>query len=154
MTKVERWKEETDEDWAERLAEEVALANNTEISRYFIESDPHAEDSIIINYIGELGFTWKEHPQGPFNAKQLLEWKAEAKMWEKDHDIMKKNYVDMVRIMEDWKNGAERLETQLKAVKGWCEHYSSLNPPYAHHGDLEALRRILEGETPVKEEDV
>lgn len=73
--KVERWKEETDEDWAERLADEISLANDPSISKYFVERDPYDEEGIIINYIGEKGWTWKEHPEGPFKATQIIEWK-------------------------------------------------------------------------------
>ena len=73
--KIERREEETDEDWAERLAYEIEIANNTETTQYFVERDPYDESGIIINYIGEDRWTWKEHPEGPFNCKQILEWK-------------------------------------------------------------------------------
>jgi len=73
--KIERWEEETDEDWAERLADETALANNAETSKYFVERDPYDEAGVIINYIQEKAWTWKEHPEGPFTAKQIIEWK-------------------------------------------------------------------------------
>lgn len=79
--KVERWEEETDEEWAYRLAEEITLANNTEVSKYFIERDPYADDGVIINYIGEDSWTWKEHPEGPFKATQIIEWKNKAEKW-------------------------------------------------------------------------
>jgi len=49
--KVERWEEETDEEWAERLAEEIAIADNTYLSKYFVERDPYEEKVVIINYI-------------------------------------------------------------------------------------------------------
>lgn len=76
--KVERWEEETDEEWAERLAEEIETANNTEISQYFIEQYTQAEDMVIINYIQKDSWTWKEHPEGPFKADQIIEWKNKA----------------------------------------------------------------------------
>ena len=76
--KVERWEEETDEEWAERLAEEIATANDTEISKYFVERDTYSDDAIIVNYIVEKSWTWKEHPEGPFTAKQIIEWKNKA----------------------------------------------------------------------------
>lgn len=28
--------------------------------------------------VKEDGLTWKEHPEGPFNARQVLEWKKQA----------------------------------------------------------------------------
>ena len=80
--KVERWEEETDENWAERLAEEIELANATETTQYFVERDPYDEENFIINYIGEDGWTWKEHPEGPFSCKQVLEWKLKAEKWD------------------------------------------------------------------------
>ena len=76
--KVERWEEESDEDWTERLAEEIELANATETTQYFVERDPYDEEKFIINYIGKTGWTWKEHPEGPFSCKQVLEWKLKA----------------------------------------------------------------------------
>lgn len=76
--KVERQEGETDEEWAERLAEEIAKANNVETTQYFVERDPYAEDAVIINYIGEDGWTWKEHPEGSFTASQIIEWKNKA----------------------------------------------------------------------------
>ena len=78
MTKVERWEEETDKDWAERLAEETMIANDTETTQYFVEDDPYQEDSFIINYVGKDSMTWKEHPEGLFTCKQVLEWKKKA----------------------------------------------------------------------------
>jgi len=65
--KIERWEEETDEDWAERLADETALANNAETSKYFVERDPYDEAGVIINYIQEKAWTWKEHPEGIYS---------------------------------------------------------------------------------------
>jgi len=81
--KIERHEDETDEDWAERLAYEIEIANNTETTQYFVERDSYNEDNIIINYCGKDRFTWKEHPEGPFSCKQILEWKH-------SHDAIKK----------------------------------------------------------------
>lgn len=76
--KVERGEEETDEEWAERFAEEIETANNTEISQYFVEQYTQAEDMVIINYIKKDSWTWKEHPEGPFKADQIITWKNKA----------------------------------------------------------------------------
>lgn len=81
--KIERQEKETDEEWAERLTEEMAIANNTEISKYFVERDSYAEDAIIINYIGEDSWTWKEHPEGPFTANQIIVWKNKAEKFDR-----------------------------------------------------------------------
>ena len=81
--KVERWEEESDEEWAERLADEISLANDPNISKYFVERDPYDEEGIIINYIGEKGWTWKEHPEGPFKATQIIEWKMKAEKFDR-----------------------------------------------------------------------
>ena len=83
MTKVERWEDETDEDWATRLAEEIKHANNTVESKYFVERNPYNEEEFIINYVRVDGWTWKEHPEGPFSAKQVLEWKNKAEEYDK-----------------------------------------------------------------------
>ncbi len=80
--RIERWEEETDEEWAERLAGEIAIADNTEISKYFVERAPYDETRLIINYIVEKSWTWKEHPEGPFTAKQIIEWKNKAERGE------------------------------------------------------------------------
>lgn len=80
--KVERWEEETDEEWAERLAEEIAIADNTETTHYFVERDPYDEEGIIINYVGGNAITWKEHPEGPFKATQIIEWKNKSAGWD------------------------------------------------------------------------
>ena len=95
--KIERWEEETDEDWAERLSEEIALANNTGISRYFVERDSYAEDGVIINYIGELGWIWKEHPEGPFKASQIIDWKNKAEKWDMIEPLVPK----IIEILSD-----------------------------------------------------
>lgn len=124
--KIERWEEETDEDWAARLSEEITLANNTEICRYFVERDSYAEDGVIINYIGELGWTWKEHPEGPFKANQILEWKNKAERWD--------NYLESIKdtvphvSLDDY----EVLEDKLEAVKDILkipDCKSSMNTP-------------------------
>jgi len=78
MVKIERWEEETDEDWAERLAEETVIANDTETTKYFVEDDPYNEDSFVVNYVGKDSMIWKEHPEGPFKCKQVVEWKKKA----------------------------------------------------------------------------
>ena len=79
--KVERWEEETDEDWAERLAEETATANDTEVSQYFLERGM-LETELIINYVGS-GSMWKEHPEGPFTCKQVIGWKNKAEKFDR-----------------------------------------------------------------------
>lgn len=81
--KIERWEEESEEEWAERLAEEIALANDTETSQYFVNRDPYDEAGVIVNYIGKDGWMWKEHPEGPFTAKQIIGWKNEAEKFDR-----------------------------------------------------------------------
>ena len=76
--KVERYGEENDEEWAERLSEAITIADDTEATTYFVERDPMAEDSIIINYSGEGMWSYREHPEGPFTVKQILGWKNKA----------------------------------------------------------------------------
>ena len=76
--KVERYENETDEDWAERLAYETAIADDTETTQYFVVDDPYNEDGFVVNYVGEDSMTWTEHPEGPFTCKQVLEWKKKA----------------------------------------------------------------------------
>lgn len=78
MVKIERRKDESDEDWAERLTEETAIANDTETTQYFVEDDPYQEDGFIVNYVGKDSMTWKEYPEGPFTCKQVLIWKKKA----------------------------------------------------------------------------
>lgn len=80
--KIERWEEENDEEWAERLAEEITLADNAETTHYFVERDPYDEEGIIINYVGGSAITWKEHPEGPFKATQIIKWKNKATRWD------------------------------------------------------------------------
>lgn len=80
--KVTRWENETDKEWNERLTEETVIANNTETTNYFITRDPRDETQFIIHYVSEERMTWKEHPDSPFNAKQVLEWKKKA--WKLD----------------------------------------------------------------------
>lgn len=81
--KVERWEDESDEDWAERLADEIKDANNIETTQYFIQHDPYDEESFIINYNSKDSWSWKEHPEGPFTCKQVLEWKKKAERWDR-----------------------------------------------------------------------
>jgi len=115
--KVERWEEESDEEWAERLAEEIALANNTETTQYMVHRDPYEEDGIIISYIGETGWTWKEHPEGTFKAAQILEWKNKAELL----PIYEKQYSNMVEH-------ALELEDKLKTIKeAFTIHYLTLH---------------------------
>jgi len=76
--KVERHENETEEDWAERLTYETAIANDTETTQYFVEDDPSQEDSFIINYVGKDSMTWKDHPEGPFTCRQVLIWKKKS----------------------------------------------------------------------------
>jgi len=76
--KVERYENETDTEWAERLAYETMIANDTETTQYFVKDDPYQEDGFIINYVGKDSRTWKEHPEGSFTCKQILDWKKKA----------------------------------------------------------------------------
>jgi len=93
--KVERYEDETDEDWAERLAEETAIANDTETTHYMVHQDSYTEDGLIIEYIGKDSWTWKEHPDGMFTCKQVLDWKKKAEQW----DRVKPHLESLV---EDW----------------------------------------------------
>jgi len=132
--KVERWEEESDEDWAQRLAEEIALANNTEMTEYFVELDPYDEEGIIINYIGETGWTWKEHPEGPFKAKQILGWKNDAEKLP--------IYVKQFRHMTEH---ALELEDKLEAVKKrFRENEDNIDPDYTQSGSRDSLKKILD----------
>ena len=106
--KVERWEEESDEEWAERLVYETAIANNTETTLYMVHRDPYEEDGFIINYVGETSMTWKEHPEGPFKAVQILGWKNKAELL----PIYEKQYGNMVE------HALER-EDKLEAVKNY-----------------------------------
>lgn len=90
MVKIERWEKETDEEWAERLAYETAIANDTETTLYFVEDDPYNEDGFIVNYVGKDSMTWKEHPEGPFTCKQVLEWKKKAAKLEEEPRLVQK----------------------------------------------------------------
>ncbi len=80
--KIERYKDETDEEWDERLAEEVSVANDYKTTLYFVKEDSYNEEQIIINYIAPDAWTWKEHPEGPFSCKQIMEWKQKYHLWE------------------------------------------------------------------------
>lgn len=80
--KIERWENETDEEWTERLTYETAIANNTETTNHYIQRLPEDETQFIIQYVDEGGMVWREHPEGPFNAKQVLEWKKKAEKWD------------------------------------------------------------------------
>jgi hypothetical protein len=81
--KIERYEDETDEEWDERLAEEISNADDYTKSQYFVERDPYNEENIIINYVTPDAFSWKEHPEGPFSCKQIMEWKQKYHLWEK-----------------------------------------------------------------------
>jgi len=113
--KVERWEEESDEEWTQRLAEEAALANDVETTKYFVERDPYEEDGIIINYIGETGGTWKEHPEGPFKAKQILGWKNDAEKLP--------IYVKQFRHMTEH---ALELEDKLEAIENHFKNHECM----------------------------
>jgi len=78
MVKIERREEETDEEWTERLAEETGIANDTETTQYMVHRDDYEEDGFIIYYVGKDSWTWKEHPDGMFTCKQVLDWKKKA----------------------------------------------------------------------------
>ena len=158
--KVERWEEESDEDWAERLEEEIELANATETTQYFVERDPYVEENFIINYIGETGWTWKEHPEGAFSCKQVLEWKKKAEIL----PIYEKQYSHMIEH-------ALELEDKLEAIKKLTEPFIEWGGPFNKsyrvrlhkHPELQKyvseLMEILEGEevqssdTTAKKED-
>jgi len=120
--KVERWEDETDEDWAERLAEEIEIANNTETTKYFVERDPYEEDGIIIYYIGEDGWTWKEHPEGPFKASQIIDWKNKAEKWE-DPDTIQvvANGIKYNALIKSHHRLMNKLEAVKLVVKAWGE---------------------------------
>ena len=81
--KIERYDDETDEEWDERLGEEIADADNYITTRYFVERDSYNETQFIVNYVTPNAFTWKEHPEGPFTCKQIMEWKEKYHLWEK-----------------------------------------------------------------------
>ena len=137
--KVERWEEETDEDWAERLAEEIEIANNTKTAQYYIHLDPDEEDGIIINYIGESGWTWKEHPEGPFKAGQIIDWKNKVEtlsIYEKQF----RNMTEHALELED------KLEAVKKVVDEWCEERDdgSLEYDWYYKDKYYALRNALE----------
>lgn len=93
--KIERQEGETDAEWDERLAEEIAMANNSETTHYFVERDPYDEAGVIINYVGGNAMTWKEHPEGPFKATLIIEWKNKAEQWDKVCTAMKKTVTDI-----------------------------------------------------------
>jgi len=80
--KIERYDDETDEEWDERLGEEIANADDYVKSQYFVQRDPYNEENVIINYIPPDAFSWKEHPEGPFSCKQIMEWKHKYHLWE------------------------------------------------------------------------
>jgi len=80
--KIERFEDETDEEWDERLAEEITMADDYKTAKYFVKDDPSDEQQIIINYIAPNSWTWKEHPEGPFTCKQIMEWKQKYHLWE------------------------------------------------------------------------
>lgn len=54
---------------------------------------------------------------------------------EDDLNIMTTNYTGMVRIMEDWKRGAERLNQKLEAIKTHRENFR-------HSSYIEWLREL------------
>ena len=136
--KVERWEEESDEDWAERLAEEIEIANNTKTAQYYIHLDPDEEDGIIINYIGESGWTWKEHPEGPFKAGQIIDWKNKVETL----SIYEKQFRNMTEH-------ALELEDKLEAVKNHIESLRKIDfydPPFVTEWDewWKDYRKILD----------
>ena len=131
--KVERWEEESDEEWAERLEEEMALANATETTQYFVELDPYDEENFIINYIGEDRWTWKEHPEGPFTCKQILEWKLKAERWDEMKPIWDKATDELMRSAYDLQQAQKKLE----AIKTFAE---AMAPSYMSQRILDLLQ--------------
>lgn len=110
---VERWEEETDEDWAERLAQEMEIANNTETTKYFFKSG-YEEDEIILHYVGVDSWTWKEHPEGPFKASQIIEWKTKAETFDRlfpDLKYLAQHADKVVAILQS------STQTAIKEVK-------------------------------------
>jgi len=138
--KVERWEEESDEDWAERLSEEIESANNTKTNRYFVTYDPYDEESMIINYISENSWTWKEHPEGPFKVTQILEWKKKAEQL-KNAEIAIHGLNDEVVEIRD----------KLDAVKGVIIKYDALprweQDMVSYNGLLQEIEDALQSPT-------
>ena len=142
--KVERWEEESDEEWAGRRAEEIATADNTETTQYFIQQDKMAENSLIINYAGEGAWTYKEHPEGPFTVTQILGWKRGAELL----PIYEKQYRHMTEH-------ALELTDKLKAIESYIIEFDNYEaggelwdaPEYCAW--LEAIQEIVQssGET-------
>ena len=133
--KIERYENETDEDWAERLAYETGIANDTETTIYFVEDDPDQEDSFIINYVGKDSMTWKEHPEGPFTCKQVLEWKNKA-------DAM----LGFRKAAEDFGGYAADLNDKLDTVRDKVAEWDSIHMRDRHAAPsiLSDLENILE----------
>ena len=143
--KVERWEEESDEDWAERLAEEITLANNTETTKYFVERDPYDEEEIIIHYIGETGWTWKEHPEGPFKVTQILEWKNTAEklpIYEKQFRHMTEHALELEEKLEAVRGVQEELE-EWRSL-GFEESWAKADPHDVLIKVDDELTKILE----------
>ncbi len=152
--KIERWEEETDEEWNKRLAEETAIANNTETTKYFIKDDPTDETQFIINYVGEDGLIWKEHPEGPFNAKQVLEWKKKAEMWDEICEGLEYGVNtpvgDILQEIRLINRDNQKRKDMLEAVETW-KYGMFVRLPLVGKGhisrdDLDRLGKILKGE--------
>jgi len=90
MRKIERYEDESDEDWAERFAEEMEIANDVEYTQYMVHQDDYEEDRLIIEYVGKDSWTWKEYPEGSFTCKQVLEWKRKAEQCDMILPMLKK----------------------------------------------------------------
>ena len=147
--KVERWEEESDEDWAERLVYETAIANNTETTLYMVHRDPYEEDGFIINYVGETSMTWKEHPEGPFTCKQVLEWKNKAEQLKYAETAIHLLTDEVVEIRD-------KLEAVEKTVDEWGEQRSDphgLEYDWHYKDKYFALRDALDSEFTTNSEE-
>ena len=129
--KIERWKEESDEEWADRLAEETKIADNAETTKYFFQSG-YEEDEIILNYVGEDSWTWKEHPEGPFKANRIIGWKNTAEKWDSYLEAIK-DTVPHVSLAD-----YEVLEDKLEAIEDWWNLFNQCI-------DSETVKNKLEG---------
>ena len=80
---IERYENETDSEWEERLAEEIIIADNLDGSvNHFIETVAGSETEVTINYIQKDMWVWREHPEGNFHVDTILAWKNKAFLWD------------------------------------------------------------------------
>lgn len=118
---MERWEEESDEDYAERLSEEIAIADNTETTKYFFKTG-YEEDEIILNYVGEDSWTWKNHPEGPFTAKRIIEWKKNSERWIQMIHAETQSF-DTLEVIEK-----QIIEPQLKDSREYLDTHTKPEP--------------------------